>query len=53
MVPIKELRIVLYYLGHMWNIPKTKLTKAVNENLKVCQLNALFEATKNSRTIFV
>ena len=39
--PKKEIRIVLPYLGNMSSIAKTKLTKAVNKNLKFCQLTLL------------
>ena len=39
--PKKEIRIILPYLGKMSSIAKTKLTKAVNENLKFCQLTLL------------
>ena len=41
----KELRIALPYLGNMSNITKTKLTKAVNKNLKFFRLKVLVNTT--------
>ena len=39
-----ELRSVLPFLGNMSNIAKTKLTKAVNKNLKFCPFKFLLKA---------
>ena len=46
MVPKKELRNILPYLGSVANITKAKLTKAGNKNSKFCVLKILFESTK-------
>ena len=44
MFPKKGIIIVFPYLGNMLNInKKTRLTKALNKNLKFCQLKALFK----------
>ena len=44
MVPKKELRNILPYLGSLSNITKAKLIKAGNKNSKFYVLKILFES---------
>ena len=48
-VPKKELIIVLLYLGKMFQIVKTRLTKNMNKHMKFCKLRVIFQNNNRLR----
>ena len=48
-VPKKELVITLPYLGKMFKIVKTRLTKTMNKDIKFCKLRVIFQTNNRLR----
>ena len=48
-LPKKELIIILPYLGKMFQIVKTKLTKTINKHSKFCKLRVIFQPNNRLR----
>ena len=51
-VPKKKLIIILPYLGNMFQIVKTRLTKAMNKHMKFCKLRVIFQTNNKLRNYF-
>ena len=51
-VPKKELIIILLYLGKMFQIVKTRLTKTMNKHMKFCQLRVISQTNNRLRNYF-
>ena len=51
-VPKKELRIILPHLQKMSQIIKTRLTKTMNNHLKLCKLRVNFQTSNTLKNCF-
>ena len=51
-VPKKELIIILPYLGNMYQIVKTKLTKTMSKHMKFCKLRVIFQTNNRLKNYF-